>query len=255
MEIESLIVGIVFSMGVFAVKTGLGMHYYVHRNADSKNRMRFLGVFGLVYGGLFAASALFLKQIDLAAHFESLQAFLKSGMLVHFIMAFLMSFWGIRLLRQTAAKTPKSRVWLMLVIPCPVCMTVILFNVGFLMAYFPDGGMMAVACACAGFLGISMLSGFAIGRLNRKAKASLESLLGSGMLLIAAYFCLSVFIMPQFADVDKIYRLAAYRGGGHSPPSVKPATVYLVSAATLAAGFLTTRFKIRKITHWIQPHC
>jgi hypothetical protein len=58
--------------------------------------------------------------------------------------------------------------------------------------------------------------------------------LGGFMLLVAAYFILSVTIMPQFADLDKVYRLAGY---GSDLPGWDSSRL-LPTAAVLVAAFL-----------------
>jgi predicted transporter len=127
-------------------------------------------------------------------------------------MAALLMIWGLVLLRKNDGFRNDSKGWLMLAIPCPVCMIVILFSVGFLITLFPDApGSVAVVFYLA-FLLINLLTMGAIYFYRKTSTISPEYLLGGAMMLIAAYFFLSVTIIPQFDDVEKVYRLAMYKG-------------------------------------------
>jgi predicted transporter len=57
------------------------------------------------------------------------------------------------------------------------------------------------------------------------------------MMLIAVYFLLSVTIMPQCADIDKIYRLAMYQGEAHSQSMSHALLFSVLALAAFVGGF------------------
>ncbi|WP_080797829.1 DUF2162 family putative transporter [Desulfamplus magnetovallimortis] len=228
---KSLILGILFSIGIFAIKSGLGLHYYLSKTPSGKRRAMVLALFFLAYLSLFILSQQLLARIDLVRHMNTIQTFIQSGMLIHLVMAGLLTLWGLHLLRHSqhnfqGEPTPNlqsdsdnnfqgeytnkrhTRAWLMLVIPCPVCVTVIFISLGFMTACFPDTPMLTMLLLFFCFLLINGLTLFIMGAGKWNRNSSPEALLGSAMLLISAYFLLSVTIMPQFADADKVYRLS-----------------------------------------------
>ena len=232
MEWKSLILGIVFCVGIFAVKSGVGLSYYMSKTTSTRARTGAWAGFAATYLLVFAASGYILEKIDLMRHLEAIQKWIQSGMLVHLLMAGMLVLWGIRLLRENGDAAVKSRGWLLLAAPCPVCATVILFSVGFMTAVFPDSSPTTAALLYLLFLliNITTVRVMSTGRLQ----ALPESLLGSSMLMIAAYFFLSVTVMPNMADMDKIYRIALY------PADAAPENPrhILIFATGIVAGFL-----------------
>lgn len=81
--------------------------------------------------------------------------------------------------------------------------------------------------------------------LGRITAQSAECLLGGAMVLLGAYFLLSMAVLPQFTDVDKIYRLAR----SHAPAQPRDLTTLVPLVAltllTFLAGFGLTQKKIR----------
>jgi predicted transporter len=74
-----------------------------------------------------------------------------------------------------------------------------------------------------------------------------ESLLGGAMILVAVYFFLSVTVLPQFADVDKIYRLAMYQGQKPSQERVHLVPFSILTATAFVGGYGFKSKKIRSI--------
>lgn len=120
----------------------------------------------------------------------------------------------------------------MLVVPCPVCLTVVVLSLGFLTVCFPDSAMTATLLLFLGFMLINVATIFVMGGGVKKSGATPEVILGSAMLLISVYFLLSVTVMPRFADADKIYRISLA-----STDSARP-----VPHAILFYAFMTMAF-------------
>ena len=245
MVYKSLIMGVLFSIGIFAGKSGVGLAYLLGRTPSLRARIfRLLG-FAILYGLLFTLAALGLRILDPLAHLESIQAFLQSGMQVHLLMAGVMLLWGLLLLRKPHHHAATSRGWLLLALPCPVCATVIVFAIAFCLSLFPDRFPQVVGGLYLAFLCISLATmGLMLG-VGCLSQQPAEIMLGGAMVLLGAYFLISMAVLPQFTDVDKIYRLARYHEPGqpHNLTTLLPLVVLTV--LTFIAGFGLTHKKIR----------
>ena len=251
MELKSLFIGIIFAIGIFALKNGVGLHYLMMRKGGKIRNPVFFGLFGLVYLLLFMVCVRILQHIDMLAHLDRLQTFIKSGMLVHMLMAGGFVAWGLTLLRQGRKAKKPSYGWLALVIPCPVCITVVFLSSAFLMSYFSDSGQTAVFSAYLSFMGIVILTVTGMSLWGIKSDSTPEADMGAAMLIIATYFILSVIIMPQFGDVDKIYRIAAYKGEKQTTNPQDLFGVYSIMGVLFVAGFLIMLRKVKRKIRWI----
>lgn len=233
MGLKTLLIGVVFAMGIFALKSGVGLHYLITRRGTRLQKCLYFMLYAAVYMVLFFASAEAVRRIDLPAHFDRVQQFLQSGMLLHIIMAAALAVWGLALLKGRDRINPHgSYGWLALVVPCPVCLTVVFMSTAFMMSYFPNAGYVAVLWTYLAFMAIVLVTVLGMTLWGIRSGESPEADMGAAMLMIAVYFFLSVIIMPQFGDLKEIYRIAAYQGGGTA------ADPYLVLAAAGATALL-----------------
>ena len=231
MELKTLILGLFVSFAAFALKAGGGLAYLFSTRKTVKKKALAAGLFALVYALVFLLAGLILSGIDLTAHMDQFQTFFKSGMFMHFALALLLIIWGVRLVSTPgksgkASKSPNpdqrnsdtlahgqshkaTRGWIPLVIPCPVCFTVILLSVAFLRILYP--GHPGLLWALYLFfvlvsLGVAWPLSFAMDRFSP------EPMLGTLMLYLSAYFLLTIFMVPSFSDLDKIYRISVPDG-------------------------------------------
>lgn len=246
MEYKSLILGTVFSIAIFAVKSGIGLSYYFSKTSSVRVIALVCGMFALIYMMVFAASYFIISKIDIIRHQELILKWIESGMLIHLIMAVLMAFWGIWLLKGNTNYSAKSKGWIALAVPCPVCALVIMFCQGFFITLFPD-----LTWKTAGFLYlIFLLINFItvlIMRIRRQ-KMHPEIILGGAMLIIAVYFFLSVTIMPNFADLDRIYRLACNSSETNPLVIRQLSVVAVLGLLAFLAGFGAVYRKTRRTT-------
>lgn len=243
---KSLVIGVLMSIGIFAVKSGAGIGYRMARQRRVREKivvwLLFSGVYALLFG--FAAAA--LHYLDPVRHLNAVQTFMQSGMIVHVGLAGVMAVWGMMLLKRAPSENTVSRGWLLLAAPCPVCVAVILFCAAFLVSLFPDHPLTVMSGLYAVFILISLLTIIAVG-MDRKSSdhGGPESFLGSIMLLAAAYFILSVAIMPQFADLDKVYRLAGYASDAVNGDRRLIAPIVAVLTAAFLLGWGLAHRRIR----------
>lgn len=246
MEFKSLFLGLVFAMGIFGLKGGVGLHFFLIEKRGLRVRLSLLSLYGIVYLLLFMVCAHILREIDTMLYFEMIQGFLKSGMFIHVLMAGGLIVWGIVLLKRRDESGRKSYGWLALIIPCPVCITVIFLSAAFILSWFPGSGHMAVLWAYLIFMGIVLITVISMSHWGLRAGSNPDATLGAAMLMIAGYFILSVIIMPQFQDIDGIYRLAAHNGGErHANNPGELLTISSIMIASFTGGFLNMVRRLR----------
>jgi len=233
---QSLIIGLVFSLGVFAVKSGAGLSYLFRRQTGTTGRVVALAGYGASYGLAFVLAWLLADRIDFTARIEAIQLVARGGMTLHFLLALLLLVWGVALLKKREGRSGPSRGWLLLVLPCPVCFSVILFSYAFLHSLFPDSPLL-ITWLFAGFLGLSLFSGLAFALLIR---GDPEQGLGRIMLLAALYFLVTVAAAPQFGDLERIYRVSGALITA-ADPRLPPVLVGLSLA--FALGFVKTLWR------------
>ncbi|RZB36579.1 MAG: hypothetical protein SRB2_02075 [Desulfobacteraceae bacterium Eth-SRB2] len=246
MELKSLIIGLSFTIGIFAFKSGVGLHYFLSRKRKLMLKMLFFLIYSAVYLFIFILSALILQKMNIIEHFEDIQTFLKSGMFIHMLMACLLLTWGVVLVKKQNSEKRITHAWLLMVIPCPVCIMVIFFSAAFLVAFFPDSGNLAVLCAYAGFIIINIAAIVVMSFWKALSDSTPEAILGSLMLMISVYFILSVIIMPQFSDLDKIYRLATYKSKQNLINAEQFILYLLIIISSILFGFYLMTKKIRR---------
>ncbi len=245
MEIKTLILGILMAVFIFAVKSGCGMYYMMARMKSWKGRGGIFLLSALSYGALFLGSYHLLRFLKHVALFPFFEKIINIGMPLHFALAFGMIVWAVLLLKGTASHT-HSRAYLLLVVPCPVCLTVILLITAFIMAYFPKNGGELLGVTFGIYLVVQSGIVFALFGLQNVARWDSGRVLGWGMLLIASYFILTVLVAPQMTGLEKIYRIATYKGDSNMLKSNLIVAVWGTLGATFFLGMIGRMLRIRR---------
>ncbi len=250
MEYQSLILGVILSIGIFAIKSGAGMAYLFNGQKRVRSRLLTFVIIAFSYSIIFTAAFFVIKRIDPVKHLMQIEQFMQSGMTIHLIMALLMMIWGVFLLRYNQRKSlNKSRGWILLALPCPVCITVIFISTAFLLTLYPDTPIMVVTGLYLSFIFINLITVLILSFFQKSGDASPELFLGGIMLLISAYFILSVTVMPNFSDLDKVYRLAMYKGQNSSQEISHLVPFSIITCLAFAGGF---SLKYNRITRSIK---
>ena len=237
MALKTLFLGILFSLGIFAVKSGFGLKYYMGTCDTTIKKISGYLCFILAYGLIFFLAARLAGTMAIMTWFPLFQLMIKYAMGIHFIMALMMLIWGILLLKQKSDMNTKSRGWVLLALPCPVCAVVIFLCVAFLMAYAPQDSYLAVALVFIGFLALNLVTLVLAFLLEKETATSSEKIMGSAMLFIAVYFLLSVLIMPQFANLGEVYRLACHTVEGSHRLSMEQQLTFFILTLLFVIGF------------------
>ena len=247
MELKTLWLGLVLSMAAFAVKTGLGWAY-LWQGSRAGKRLGISAAVVALYAVVFAALAFLVSRINLLAHYETLSPLWRNGVTLHWLTAIMLLLWGIVLLRRPADARCHStcRGWLALVIPCPVCLSVILMATAALHLYFPEHFSLATAGLFLAFMLIASVGGLATILNAHTRRGSAESALGMSMLMMAAYFMLSALIAPQFAELGRVYRLSAYAADGGTGDILPKVLTVVAILVLFAIGFVAGKKRIEK---------
>ena len=205
MELKSLILGLVFSLGIFAFKSGAGLSYLWRQQAGLAGRTMVCLGFMVCYGLLFWLAWVLVSQVNFLARLDTVMLFFKNGMTIHFILAGLLLIWGMALLKKRDDSKTRSHGWLLLTLPCPLCFSVIVLSSSFLHRLLPDEPWLFPWLG-TGFISISLFSAFIVAFFSKGTNA--EHGLGTIMVLAALYFLVTLAVVPQFADMARIYRLS-----------------------------------------------
>jgi hypothetical protein len=232
MEHTGIIAGVIFGLLVFAFKAGIGIAY---RLSTLSSIRQLSGKKYVILGSSFAYLMLFVgmsylaKAMDITLYIGRLLPMLRTGTTIHVLLCVSMAAWAVYLLSkrslicslahcnpQVAFSSPKTPLpapasttwaWLTLALPCPVCMSVVLFSLSFLQAIFPERLLYITLGLYLIFMLTVFLSAYAFHRI--KATNSPEQVLAHLMLGISGYFLLLLVISPQVQGLTEIYDLVA----------------------------------------------
>ncbi len=240
MEIKSLILGVIFTLGIFAVKSGIGLFYLL----SDKSKKRFIIVSFTIfsYFFLFSVSYLILNKINILNYFSYFEKFLKTGMLLHFILAVGMLWWGISVLTKLEEN---SKAYIMLIFPCPLCSIVIFLSISFLIKFI---GKYDFSYNMVFFAGFTMLQIFTVILLKIFSKIfkikKVNDMLGYSLIAVGCYFLITYCFAPAFSQVNKIYRLANY-SKIHFVLKKHDLLIVLLAGILILSGFLFNKRRIK----------
>ncbi len=233
MEVKSLIVGLVFSVGIFALKSGAGLSFLLRKSGIRRQIGAIIGYatgYSLVFIGVWFG----VRRFDVMANFDRWMLIFKNGMSIHLLLASLLMIWGLVLLRRDDCGNCHG--WLLLTLPCPVCLSVIFLAGAFLENLLPDNPWFFLWFA-TGFISLAIATGLVLSRWEGKNR---NHDLGYVMLLAAAYFLVTIAVVPQVNDLGRIYRL------GRSSPSLPVKHLTLFMAGMVCAWVIGFIRSLRK---------
>lgn len=226
--------GMLFSLGIFSVKVGFGLGF---------GRITGKGMYAVLlsYLALFVLLAVFSGWI-----MELLGPALKRGPYLHALMAAGMIAWGISLVRARRHETgggpgkeaaPPAgaanrmiRPVLLLLFPCPVCLTAMTFSTWSALS------VIALPPAIVGLLlGTTFATlSLALSKVVRFRQSERSGTgLGVGMIGIGLYFITSLYLPAKIEEARGIYSSFVSEGGS------LPVSDMLGVAIMLSAAFLT----------------
>ncbi len=239
MDIKSLILGIAMSLGIFAVKTGIGQYYCLAQIANKWKAIGLLLLLNFAYFAIFILSFILIININFLEYFNEIQFFFKSGMTIHIIMAFFMFYFGWKMIKseKTEIQLGKSKYSiLLLILPCPICSSAIFLTTAFTLNLLPNKVIYSFFISWGVFFTITMIT-LLILKLHKSQK-NINSFIGELMLLISLYFFFNIAVAPNFKDMERIYRIAKYEGDKVISTNTNYLWAYALIAFSLFAGFI-----------------
>lgn len=239
-ESVGIAAGLSMALGIFAFKTAVGEYYYLAVVSSRARRAAFLAVAWGMYAALFAAAFAVLETFDLFRFAGDSMKFLRAGTLLHVLLCAGLFLWGIRLLGRREGETLRAadaKGWLLLAVPCPVCMAAVFLVCAFARMLFPESGGLLRLLVPGFFFAANLGFLLALYGAGKCFKLRPLHLTGGAMVFIALYFLLILLIAPQWQNVGKLY--AAATAAGSAPAlSWQTAAAILPPLAALSAGFL-----------------
>ncbi|MDI6773851.1 MAG: DUF2162 family putative transporter [Verrucomicrobiota bacterium] len=239
------IVGCLIALSSFGIKVGLGLAAALFDDtAPFSRRWGFLAaVFG-IYAAVFVCVYLTAKWTSLPALFGFLIGAARYGMWIHIGLAFALLAWGVVLLRGPSCvrgHSGASRGRWLLVMPCPVCATVILGAglVGRQLFLLPAGIVSLLLGAM--FLGLALLAVLAALPFRRQIAAARDTFMGVVMTIAAVFFLLTILVAPIYMETREVFTLARQAKKDTAPGQTDTLMLTGISAALFAIGFFAQR--------------
>lgn len=227
--------GTIFSLGIFAVKVGFGLGF---------SRIKWKGVLLTLslYLLLSVAIAVFSGQL-----IRLLEPVLKKGPYLHALMAIGMMAWGIYLLRSQKSekeiqgsrfkvRDSKSINSLLLLVPCPVCLTAMTFSTWAALS------VIKLPSLIVGIgLGVifALLTLAIVGLTRIKQTSSPEISLGLGMIAIGFYFMASLYLPAKIEEAKEVYK--SFLTEGSNIALNNSIGVFALLFVALVIGYLTNK--------------
>ncbi len=238
------IAGVLMAFGIFGVKVGLGLGALLFSQQVTTSRKIIclsgtLSTYLVLFGGMF----FLITHFRLLNYLDRFMRLLQYGMWTHLAVALGLFLWGARLILKGPSQSSRHshRAGLLLLLPCPVCATVVLLNLSMAYTMFSFSPLETTLILFAIFtLIVLMVLGLVFP--FRKKVALETSFLGTAMVFIALYFLITVTISPLYPEIRAAFHMAC------SNTAVKPAdmedtALFFVIFLTLAGmGFVRNYF-------------
>ncbi len=247
-EVIGIALGLALALGIFAFKTAVGAYYFGAVHRSSGRRLGFAGAMAGLYLALFVAAFVILEKFDLFRFAGDSMKFLRTGVVLHLVLAAGLLVWGIRLLSRRDGEClgrADAAGWLLLAAPCPVCASAIFLVCAFARMLFPESEAVLRIVAPLFFLLANLVFLAGLWLAGKFFALRPLDLAGRMMVFTALYFLLILLVAPQFQEAGKLYAAAAAtRQTGPAPERV--GAVALFAGTAVAAGFLLQNRKRKR---------
>jgi predicted transporter len=220
--------GMLFSLGIFAVKVGLGLGY-------GNFRIKGLALTLTGYTALFMVIAVSAERVMKPA-----APFLQRGPWMHTLLAAGLIIWGIAVISKSSfpqkgkqpAQSGSSRgASLLMIVPCPICLSAMTFSTWAALNSIKQPPLLLGLCLGLIFSILVLL----VTTLSRiRAKRSSVSL-GMAMIVVGLYFVLSLFLPAKIEAARGMY--SSFASDVQAPAGQDAAGVLAFLIILLVAGF------------------
>ena len=204
------ITGVLAAFSIFGIKAGLGLGSYIYsRSFQTGKKIMFLSATFLTYMSLFFCLYYIITRFHLSDYLNHIMSLLRYGMILHFIVAIGLLFWGLRLLFQNIDKYSDhlQKAGILLIVPCPVCATVVLLNLTLACSLFSLHPLFITMTLFSIFIGIVFFTTALIFPFRYKIHSG-NSFLGLSMIFVSLYFLLTIIIAPIYPELNTAFSMA-----------------------------------------------
>ena len=202
--------GVLVAFSVFGIKVGLGLGAQVYNKTVSMGkRILIMGGSLFVYLMLFFCLYYVITRFNLLNYLDQFVNVLKYGMMLHLAVAAGLLLWGAKLILEKPGKRKSLpfRNSLLLILPCPVCATVILMNLTLAYSLFDLSPLLTTLSLFGIFSGIIFLATAVLFPFRHRIGSG-NAFLGQSMTLVALYFLLVVIIAPIYPEIKAAFAMA-----------------------------------------------
>ncbi|HPX61890.1 MAG TPA: DUF2162 domain-containing protein [Deltaproteobacteria bacterium] len=188
--------GMLFSLGIFAVKVGLGLG---------------CGRYGakMIALVLTGYTLLFMLIAALAGQLMAVVApLLQNGPYSHTILAAGLIVWGLMVILRKPAANPQQKQaasgWasLLMIIPCPVCLSAMVFSTWAALNSVKLTPLWLGLCLGLAFSAMALLVAFSA---RMRSGGMPQTSLGMAMITVGLYFVGSLFLPAKIEEAKKMY--------------------------------------------------
>jgi predicted transporter len=236
--------GVLVAFSVFGIKVGLGLGAQVFNKTVFMGK-RILIMCGsiLVYLVLFFCLYYVISHFNLLNYLDRLMNMMQWGMLLHLAVAAGLFIWGIKLILEKPGKKESLpfHTSLLLILPCPVCATVILLNLTLAYSLFDLPPLLTTLTLFGFFSGIIVLTTAVLFPFRRRIGSG-SSFLGQSMILIALYFLFVVIIAPIYPEIKAAFAMAVSNSPVSRMDHTNTAILVGIVLTLGCAGFIRSYF-------------
>jgi Predicted transporter len=188
-----IVIGILSSVFIFGLKTGAGCGF-------SKTGWKTVFVLCLLYFGISLIAGYFMDAIDVTSFMSS-----PLASAIHITLALFLLFGGIATMKKWHAGCDISnKTFLILVLPCPVCMSALLVSCVALSTVVELDGILIGAIVGVVFILSIVITTFFMKNLRKITKVlkinfeGTPSTLGSIMVFIGLFYLIAAIMIPAY---------------------------------------------------------
>jgi len=223
--------GMLFSLGIFALKVGLGLGY---------GRVGTRGI-ALTLGGYVAL--FMLIAVGAERLMRILQPILAKGPWLHTLLATGMIAWGLVVIfgrrhgHEASGQCERpGRARLLMLVPCPVCLTAMTFSIWAALNAITLPPLLTGLCLGSAFAFMALLVALVV---RPRSGPTSETSLGMAMIVVGLYFIASLFLPAKIEAARGMY--SSFITENRIPPGYDGAGVLIFILFLALAGFMSGR--------------
>jgi len=187
--------GMLFSLGIFAVKVGLGL-------GCGNYAVRTMGLILSGYTALFM-----LIAVAAGGLMKVVAPLLQQGAYSHTVLAAGLIIWGLAVILRKPAARPEQQQsggWasLLMIIPCPVCLSAMVFSTWAALNAVKLTPLLLGLCLGLAFSVMALLVAFGV---RMRSGAMPQTSLGMAMIAVGLYFVASLFLPAKIEAAKAMY--------------------------------------------------